>query len=89
MRDTKEALIQSTRMDGGNAMDAVIDGRLNKSRYELLYTVKTVAVHIVHSVQKGKDDLKGIEPSILHVLVLPGTHPIDRVFCSENVHFPK
>ena len=31
-------------------MDAVIDGRLNKSRYELLYTVKTVAVHIVHSV---------------------------------------
>ena len=42
MRDTKEAMIQSPRMDGGNAMDAVIDGRLNKSRYELLYTVKAV-----------------------------------------------
>ena len=37
----------------------------HKSLNELLNTVKTVAVHIVHSVQKGKNDLKGTEPSIV------------------------
>ena len=45
----------------------------HKSLNELLNTVKTVAVHIVHSVQKGKNDLKGTEPSI-----------VQRVFHNRN-----
>lgn len=58
MRDTKEAMIQSPRMDGGNAMDAVIDGRLTadsteQERYNLLKKSLEVVSTLWNSIRAG------------------------------------